>query len=343
MYHELVKPLTEDEPTNPQINIETNSEIEKNSTSTSAKKTYKDDLKKVKEFLKTLDATKLNKARGIYREHQLKIVDLIKEVVPKIEEAGFHPILAGGSLMGAVRHGGFIPWDDDFDMDMFRDEFDNFEIWLKENYLWIDSYQCKSFDEHRELLDNALKENPDTIIFSKKLTCISAYKGTSLEDCITIDFFPREYINPKLDYKSYKKYWKKHKRTLQKPKNWKTYFDKANKEIYTNTKIYQKESSLTATGWGNDGFRHATSLSILPIDAIKPYARISFEGVEMFAYKEIDKYLTGVYGSYMNIPATLEIAKYIETYDNWLKKHNRKYYLGIKQILEEQSDKFVLN
>ena len=64
----------------------------------------------------------------------LEIADCVHELC---EEHGLVYILQGGSLLGAVRHGGFIPWDHDFDIMMPRYDYDrlveNFDDWCTDD------------------------------------------------------------------------------------------------------------------------------------------------------------------------------------------------------------------
>lgn len=53
-------------------------------------------------------------------------IELLKCFINACEENGLKYFLIGGTAIGAVRHKGFIPWDDDFDIGMLRDDFEKF-------------------------------------------------------------------------------------------------------------------------------------------------------------------------------------------------------------------------
>ena len=67
------------------------------------------------------------------REIQLSSLEILKTFADICEEKGFKYFLIYGTLLGAVRHKGFIPWDDDLDVLMPRPDYNKFIEYCKEH------------------------------------------------------------------------------------------------------------------------------------------------------------------------------------------------------------------
>ena len=61
------------------------------------------------------------------RELQYTILSVYNDIKEVCDKYGLSLFLCGGSALGAVRHQGFIPWDDDMDVSMTRDDYQKFE------------------------------------------------------------------------------------------------------------------------------------------------------------------------------------------------------------------------
>ncbi len=62
----------------------------------------------------------------IDRLHRV-LLDMYKDINAVCKRNNIGLIAAGGTQLGAIRHHGFIPWDDDMDIFIFRSDFERFK------------------------------------------------------------------------------------------------------------------------------------------------------------------------------------------------------------------------
>jgi len=72
-------------------------------------------------------------AEGSVRDYQIVANYILGRVKDICDSHGLHFFLSGGTLLGAVRHHGFIPWDDDVDVYMLRDDYRKLEGILRDD------------------------------------------------------------------------------------------------------------------------------------------------------------------------------------------------------------------
>lgn len=69
---------------------------------------------------------KYNPEGSLLRKEQLRMLDILLYIDKICKEHNIRYWLSSGTLLGAVRHGGFIPWDDDLDIEMLREDYEKF-------------------------------------------------------------------------------------------------------------------------------------------------------------------------------------------------------------------------
>lgn len=93
--------------------------------------------RKLKYLKRHADITALGPAVGELRERQMKLTEFTAEFCEYVEKFGIRPFLNFGNLIGAVRHKGFIPWDDDMDLGMMRCDYEKVMELCKETDRFI--------------------------------------------------------------------------------------------------------------------------------------------------------------------------------------------------------------
>lgn len=115
---------------------------------------------------------------------QLEMLDEIDRIC---RENNIKYFLSGGTLLGAIRHGGYIPWDDDIDLWMTRKNYKRFKRAAKKQL--SDSYFLMDYftDIHYPL--SILKVNKRGTRFVE-----GVFADLPIEKCIYVDIFPLDNI-----------------------------------------------------------------------------------------------------------------------------------------------------
>lgn len=117
------------------------------------------------------------------KEHQEVLFELLKEFDRVCQKNNIKYILFAGSALGAVRHHGFIPWDDDLDVALLREDYDRL-IHLDASE-WNNAYYLqREYSDHWPMYFSKLRKN--------NTTCLEKYhpKDSKIHQGIYIDVFP---------------------------------------------------------------------------------------------------------------------------------------------------------
>lgn len=121
------------------------------------------------------------------RPLQLRLLDILMVIHQVCEEHGLRYYLADGSLIGAVRHKGFIPWDDDMDICMPRPDYEQFiqhaREWLPSRYEFV----CFELDKDYPLQFGKVQDAESTLVERPHLY----YLGGVYVDVFPIDGAPK--------------------------------------------------------------------------------------------------------------------------------------------------------
>lgn len=243
-----------------------------------------------------IDITKVPQAQGLLRDIQLANLALLKELAYVCEKDNFKYILDAGTLLGAIRHKGFIPWDDDIDILMFREDYEKIVSAFKNTTRNSDIYA----EYHRDK-----DTNSQYFIKIKHKKC----------PFLGVDIFPLDSYGKHLSLKEQLIATNKICKIL---KHLKKEIDPniSNKETKTILTKTMKEKILLSSANENGDFVYGVDFAhklknwFLDRDIVLPLQKIQFEDSKYTTVNKPKEFLKNIYGDYMKYPKKMKILHY---------------------------------
>lgn len=251
--------------------------------------------------------------KQIANEQQRQIqLDILKHIDKFCKDNGINYSLAFGTLLGAVRHHGYIPWDDDIDIMMTRENYEKFRSIYDSNIYPLADLKNE-------------KNHPVSIgkLYDSK-TFLYSYGKIKRKYGLFVDVFPFDNIPEQVEerkcwLKEIKKYTT-YNQLKNNPfsfilKSYKVNYQIAScviKLCYSSAYIHRKLEFLYSKYNNQQSvyigvpavmvMKESFSTKLFPNRLFNEYITLAFEGYEFQSIKGYDEFLTIFYGDYMTLP-----------------------------------------
>ncbi len=249
--------------------------------------------------------------------HQVDM-DIVKEVVALCDKHGLSYYMLGGTMLGAIRHGGFIPWDDDIDLGMPRDDYEAFlEIAPRELSENLKIVNYRTDPNYQYYITRV--QDVDTKVEEERIGNDSRYTHASI-DIFPIDGTPNNKLLRKIYFfrvlyhralmsLCYKDSIDRKRKRSKKEQLLLWVMEHIPVEKLTTPykqkckidKLLRKQKVEGSKYIGNIMGAYRTR-EIIPAEYYGKGAFYDFEDIKLRGLEKYDEYLTHTYGDYMQLP-----------------------------------------
>lgn len=262
--------------------------------------------------------------KTVLRKVQLTQLEIAKEIKRVCDENDINYFLDSGTLIGAVRHKGFIPWDDDMDIGMLRSDYDKF-VELAPEKLGEDFF-LQTWDNDVNYPLAFAKVRKKNTKYIEAVACKSGAYNELYVDVFPYDVYPddeRVAIKTIKKVRLYKnilmmqcKYepWARHQNRFVKILVGIKYFPyyilgkvKSKNKIKQQCNMYMKKfNNEKNIKWLYEQGGAQCGKVKLPIKCFETFTIMEFENENFKCPNDFDAVLTRMYGNYMELPPVEE-------------------------------------